>query len=184
MRQRNYKELEEDMPLSAAEIEDHTIRNRHLYRLLSLFNFFYLLLSSVIIASCIGGTYFHSYKPLPAEGWERRDTVCFDLPQASQDFNGTLTIGLRTKAHVGMKDIVIAVEQLTDSAEVSRCDTVRYPLTDTEGDALTPGVNHHQYETQHLPISMKKGQGGSVRIHHLMIPETVQGITELGIKID
>ena len=184
MRQRNYKELEEDMSLSAAEIEDHTIRNRHLYRLLSPFNFFYLLLSSLIIASCIDGIYFHSYKPLPEEGWERRDTICFDLPQADQDFNGTLTIGLRTKAYIGMQDIVLAVEQLNDSAEVCRRDTIRYPLTDTKGDALAKGVNHHQYETEQLPISMKKGQGGFVRIHHLMRNEMVQGFTELGIKIN
>ena len=143
---------------------------------------FFILHSSLLIA-CIGGTYFHSYKPLPIEGWERRDTVCFNMPQATQDFSGTLTIGLRTIAHVGVQDIVLAVEQCHEASEACRCDTIRYPLTDTEGDALNPGVNYHQYETQHLPISMKKGQGCTVRIHHLMTPETMKGITELGIKI-
>ena len=145
---------------------------------------FSILLYSSFLAACIGGTCFHSYKPLPAEGWERRDTICFDLPQADQDYNGTLTIGLRTKAYIDMQDIVLAVEQLNDSAEVCRRDTIRYPLTNTKGDALAKGVNHHQYETEQLPISMKKGQGGSVRIHHLMRNETVQGFTALGIKID
>lgn len=143
-----------------------------------------IILHSSFITACIGGTYFHSYKPLPTGGWERRDTICFDLPQSPQDFHGTLTIGLRTKAYVDMQDIVLSVEQLNDSAEVCRRDTIRYPLTNTQGDALAKGVNHHQYETEQLPISMKKGQGGSVRIHHLMRNETVQGFTELGIKID
>ena len=143
-----------------------------------------LLSSSIFILSCIKGTLFHSYKPLPTEGWEQRDTICFDLPQQEEDISGTLTIGLRTKAHVSMQDIVLAVEQLNDSAGICRRDTIRYPLTNSEGDALTKGVNYHQYETEQLPISMKKGQGGSVRIHHLMRNETVQGITELGIKID
>ena len=137
----------------------------------------------LLLASCVSGTTFHSYKPLPAEGWERCDTVCFDLPQAVADFKGTLTIGLRTVAHVGMQDIVLAVEQCDEATVICRCDTIRYPLTNAEGEALTPGVNNHQYETQHLPVSMKKGKGGSVRIHHLMTPETVRGITELGIKI-
>ena len=86
-------------------------------------------------------------------------------------------------AHVGIQDIVLAVEQRNDTAEICRRDTIRYPLTDGNGDALSKGVNTHQYETQRLPISIKRGQGGSVRIHHLMTPETVQGITELGIKI-
>ena len=127
---------------------------------------------------------YHSYKPLPVEGWERRDTVCFDLPKAAEDINGTLTIGLRTIAHVGIQDIVIAVEQCNEKAELCRCDTIRYPLNDASGDALTPGVNHHQYETQHVPIKMIKGQGGGVRLHHLMMPETMYGITEIGIRID
>ena len=34
---------------------------------------FSILLYSSFLAACIGGTCFHSYKPLPAEGWERRD---------------------------------------------------------------------------------------------------------------
>ena len=140
--------------------------------------------SLFFLLSCINGTMSHSYKPLPAEGWERRDTVCFDLPQTAEDFNGTLTIGLRTIAHVGMQDIVLAVDQLSEASELCRRDTVRYPLTNAEGDALMPGVNHHQYETQQLPISMKKGHGGTIRIHHLMTPETMYGITELGIRID
>ena len=144
----------------------------------------YLLLSSICIASCIGGTFFHSYKPLPAEGWERRDTICFDLPQAAQDFNGTLTIGLRTKTSISMQEVVLAVEQCDKTSSTYHCDTVRYPLTDAEGFALAKGVNNHQYETRHLPFSMKKDQCISVRIHHLMRNEMVQSITELGIKIE
>lgn len=140
--------------------------------------------TSLLFAACTEGTVLHSYKTLSAEGWERCDTVCFDLPKAVEDFNGTLTIGLRTIAYVGMQDIVLAVEQSGEATGVCRCDTIRYPLTDSKGDALAAGINNHQYETQHLPISMKKGQGGIVRIHHLMTPEVISGITEIGIRIE
>ena len=141
-------------------------------------------LSLVLLASCTSGTLFHSYKPLPKEGWERRDTVCFDVPQAERDINGTLTIGLRTVTYVGMRDVVIAVDQCDGTAVVCRCDTIRYSLTDAEGNALTGGVNTHQYETQHLPIFLHKGKSATVRIHHLMTRETIIGITEVGIKIE
>lgn len=136
------------------------------------------------LAACTGGTLFHSYKPLPAEGWDRRDTVCFDLPKAETDIDGTLFIGLRTAANISYQDVVIAVEQHFETPSSYRCDTVRYPLADAEGFALSPGVNHHQYETQHLPIHLQKGQSGSVSIHHLMRHETLPDITEVGIRID
>lgn len=136
------------------------------------------------LTACTSDTLLHHYEPLPAEGWERCDTVCFDVPQQTEDLNGTLTIGLRTKANIGFQDVVLAVEQRDGKGAISRCDTVRYPLTDAEGEALTGGINIHQYETQHLPILLRKGKSTTIRIHHLMAREVISGITEVGIKID
>ena len=136
------------------------------------------------LTACTTDTLLHHYESLPAEGWERRDTVCFDVPQQTEDFSGTLTIGLRTSANICFQDIVLAVEQVDDNADTYRCDTVRYPLTDADGNALTGGINIHQYETQQLPILLRKGKSTTVRIHHLMRHELIPGITKIGIKIE
>lgn len=142
-----------------------------------------LPLIGLSIAACTDGTVLHSYKPLPADGWDKRDTICFDVPQTETDINGTLLIGLRTTSNIGMQDVVLAVEQIGETASLCRCDTIRYPLTDAEGNALSKGVNTHQYETQHIPFHIQKGQSCSVRIHHLMRKETILGISEVGIRI-
>lgn len=134
--------------------------------------------------ACTGNTVFHRYQPLPAGGWDRRDTLCFCLPQAEEDVSGTLYIGLRTTARIGIRDIVLAVEQCGRDTKVCRCDTVRYPLTDAEGNALEQGVNSIQFETQCLPFVQKKGESRCIRIHHLMAQEVVTGITDLGIRIE
>ena len=138
---------------------------------------------SLMMVACDNGTLLHSYMPLPVEGWDRRDTVCFELPGTEEDFNGTLTIGLRTKAQIGIRDVVLAVEQCDEKASVLRRDTVRYSLTDEEGYALSKGVNTHQYETVRLPLQAQKGHG-NIRIHHLMMHEILSGITEVGIKVE
>lgn len=142
-----------------------------------------LAVGGLLTASCAGDTLVHRYATLPADGWARRDTICFHLPQHTEDIGGTLTVGLRTKTGLGIMDIVLAVEQCDSNAYVCRRDTVRYPLTDSEGDALTSGVNFHQYETQHVPFRLEEGQQGCVRIYHLMTRETIPGITEVGIRI-
>ena len=141
-------------------------------------------LIALSLSACTGGTAFHRYKPLPPEGWDRRDTVQFDLPKAERDIDGTLFVGLRKTANLRYRDVVLAVEQRLMSPLFYRCDTVRYLLTDDEGFALSPGVNHHQYESQHVPFHLQKGQSGSVRIRHLMRHEVIPDITELGIRID
>ena len=142
-----------------------------------------LAVGGLLTASCAGDTLVHRYAALPADGWARRDTVCFDLPVYAENISGILTVGLRTKTGVAIRDIVLAVEQCDSDAFVVRRDTVCYPLTDSEGDALTSGVNFHQYETQFVPFRMEKDRKGCVRIYHLMTRETIPGITELGIRI-
>lgn len=142
-----------------------------------------LAVGGLLTASCAGDTLVHRYATLPADGWARRDTVCFDLPGNVEDICGTLTVGLRTKTGVAIRDIVLAVEQCDSDAFVIRRDTVCYPLTNSEGDALTSGVNFHQYETQFVPFRMEKDRKGCVRIYHLMTRETIPGITEVGIRI-
>lgn len=142
-----------------------------------------LAVGGLLTASCAGDTLVHRYATLPADGWARRDTVCFELPVYAEDISGTLTVGLRTKAGLAIRDIVLAVEQCDSDAFVIRCDTVCYPLTNSEGDALTSGVNFHQYETQFVPFRMEKDREGCVRIYHLMTRETIPGITEVGIRI-
>lgn len=140
---------------------------------------------SLFVAACNNsGTMFHCYKPLPKEGWERCDTICFDVPEAKENIDGTLYVGLRTAAYIGIQDIVIAVEQAGEAGKLLRYDTIRYTLTDADGKALTGGVNKLQYETECLPFLCGKGKSISVRIHHLMRNELIPGITEVGIRVE
>ena len=149
-----------------------------------MYRVLFVPLIGLLCAACTDGTVFHSYKSLPREGWERRDTVVFRIPEPAEDIDGTLTIGLRMTAPVALQDVVLAVEQADEAGKVCRCDTIRYPLSDAEGDALGQGVNAIQYETQHLPFRLRKGQATTLRLRHLMTRETIPGITELGIKVD
>ena len=141
-------------------------------------------LIGLFLSSCTGNTLYHHYLSLPAEGWERRDTVCFEVPKTEEGTGGILFVGLRTAAHIGMQDIVIAVEQTSEAGEILRCDTIRYALTDADGKALTGGVNKLQYETECVPFLRRKGKSHSVRIHHLMRHEVISGITEVGRRVE
>ena len=141
-------------------------------------------LIGLFLSSCTGNTLYHHYQSLPAEGWERCDTICFDVPEAKENIDGTLHVGFRTAAHIGIQDIVIAVEQVGEAGRILRCDTIRYLLTDADGKALTGGVNKLQYETECVPFLCGKGNSNSVRIHHLMRHELIPGITEVGIRVE
>lgn len=142
------------------------------------------LLIGLLLSSCTGNTLYHHFQSLPAEGWERSDTVCFDVPKAEEDMEGTLFVAFRTTAYPGIREVVLAVEQCGEDAAVFRCDTIRCTLADDEGNATVQGVNYHQYEDWPLPFSLQKDKSQSIRIHHLMRSEVISGISEVGIRIE
>lgn len=141
------------------------------------------VLAGMALAACRSDLLLHSYAPLDAREWSRNDTVCFNLPRQEEQADGYFSIGLRATAPVGIRQVVLAVELCLDTPRAYRCDTVFCPLTDADGNTLGKGLNTVQYESTSLPLHMQKGQGGTVRIHHLMREETLGGFTELGIKV-
>lgn len=142
---------------------------------------FFLL--GLLCLACTGSTVYHKFHALPREGWERRDTICFDIPEAEADFDGMLAVELRTTRHVGYRDVVLSVERSFTEPAAYQCDTICYPLEDEEGFSLSGGVNRHQYATLRIPFHASEGQHCQVRIRHLMRHETLAGITEVGIRV-
>ena len=145
---------------------------------------FFCGLGLLTVLSCTDSTLLHRYKALPTEGWDRSDSVSFFLPETVIRSGKTLTIGLRTKAQTSLRSVVLAVDWCSATSGITFTDTIFYPLSDAEGYALMPGVNHHQYETQRLPLRLSRDGEGTVSIRHLMRNDVVVGITEVGVRVD
>ena len=132
---------------------------------------------------CDRNTLMHSYQPLSANEWDRGDTLRFTLPTISADENYSLVIGLRITDDYPYERLVFQVKQDYQNPSFQRVDTIFYQLTDKAGNFTKGGVNYFQYETESLPMELKKGQKGEVRIRHLMHREVLPGIMDVGIHI-
>ena len=142
-----------------------------------------LLTAILLLTGCDKNTLLHTYRPTAGNCWDRTDTVRFELPELSQDDNGSMMIGLRLTNDFPFEKLVILVERAFRHPTVHLSDTIFYNLTDERGEFTQKGVNWFQFETQGLPIELKKGQTGEIRIRHLMNRESVPGITDVGIHI-
>ena len=147
-------------------------------RRISLFLFSFLLL-----ASCDSGTLMHSYQLLEDNCWDRTDTVTFNLPVLTTDDSCSILIGLRVTDIFPYEMLVMEVEQRYQKPFAHRIDTVYYQLTNHNGDFVEKGLNYFQFETESLPLDMKKGQTGEIRIRHLMRREIMPGIMDVGIHV-
>lgn len=142
-----------------------------------------MLTAIMLTAGCDRNTLLHTYQPLADNCWDRKDTITFVLPELTQDDNGSMLIGLRLTNDFPYEQLVLSVEQDFRHPTVHQADTLFYKLTDERGEFTEEGVSWFQFESLGLPIELKKGQTGEIRIRHLMNRETLPGVTDVGIHI-
>lgn len=141
------------------------------------------LLSILLLVSCDRNTLMHSYQPLSENSWDRTDTLQFNLPILAMDECCRVQIGLRVTNNYPYEGLVLEVEQKFQNPYSHRADTIKYMLTDESGDFTENGINYYQYESQSIPVDLKKGQTGEIRIRHLMHREVLPGIMDVGVRV-
>ena len=144
---------------------------------------FLILMPVLLMVGCDRNTLMHSYQPLKENSWDRADTIRFTLPALTQDDNCSMLVGLRLNSNYPYEQLVLQVEQDFQHPITHRIDTIYYQLTDERGNFTEEGVNYFQFESEGLPLDLKKGQTGEIRIRHLMHREVLPGITDVGIHI-
>lgn len=142
-----------------------------------------LFLALMALASCTSDTLMHSYLPIPGRNWERRDTLRFSLPEAQEDFDGWLYVGLRLGSQFPYREVYLRVDRHLHNPDVTLSDTVRYNLSDEDGRLTKQGGSLLQFEDYALPIHLKAEQTGEVVITHLMRQETLPHVSDVGIRI-
>ena len=125
----------------------------------------------------------HSYQPLEGNFWDRADTIVFNLPALTTEDDCSVLIGLRVTNSYPYEWLMLEVEQNYQNPVGHRVDTIKYQLTDDSGDFTAKGINYFQYESRSLPLDLKKGQTGELRIRHLMRRETLSGIMDVGVRV-
>jgi len=141
------------------------------------------ILYILLLVSCEQGILMHSYQPVRENTWDRTDTMVFNLPVLTTDDKCCVLIGLRVTDNFPYELLILEVEQNRQNPVGHRIDTIRYRLADKSGDFIAKGINYFQYESQGLPLDLKKGQSGEIRIRHLMHREVLPGIMDVGICV-
>lgn len=140
---------------------------------------------ALALTSCNRHTIYSHYESIASEGWERNDSICFDIPTIPEDGEYTQTIGLRTDNTYPYKNLTLVVKRYEgrgarDEGRGARCDTLDIQIADDEGNLLGTGMNHYQYEMALPSITLHQGDSLHVSVTHLMRRECLPGITDLG----
>lgn len=143
-----------------------------------------LCIITTMVASCTTNTVFDSYAHTPLMGWEKNDTLTFNIPQLYADGEYEEQVGLRMTNTFPFTSISLIVEQHVYPRNKIVTDTIKCPITDQRGNFLGNGVSAYQYMFPLKTITLSKGDSIHVSIRHNMKREILPGVSDVGIKID
>lgn len=143
------------------------------------------------MTSCDRKTVYDRYEPVPADGWEKNDTLTFCVRPAlhgKADDSESITykeeVGLRINSHYPFTGLSLIVEQTAMPADVTRNDTLNCRLINNDGKMKGRGVSNYQYSFHLTNITLAKGDSLRIRIRHNMKQEMLPGISDVGIKLE
>ena len=135
------------------------------------------------LTGCNEHVIYHSYRYVPEPGWDKRDTILFDIDTVRAEAAYHFALGLRSTDSYPYAVIWLAVERRFSHPDTLHRDTVKCQLMDSVTHRMGKGIYMYQYDVSLPPMTLHHGQTGQVRIIHLMQREVLPGIRDVGILI-
>lgn len=133
--------------------------------------------------SCDNSTVYNSYRHTAPDGWERSDTLTFDVSPVSQSGDYMEMLGVRLNGQYPFMQLCLVVEQTVLPTRMVRTDTVICNVTTQNGTPRGHGVNFYQHLIPIGGIRLAEGDSLHVSVRHHMRRELLNGISDIGIKL-
>lgn len=135
------------------------------------------------LSACNRKLVYDRYASTPISGWEKNDTLSFDIRPVSGTDTYYMWLGLRTSEDYPFTAVTLIVEQHIYPKDTIVNDTVKCQITDRHGNASGSGVNFLQYRFPVNSLQLQDGDSIHIRVRHDMKREILPGISDVGISL-
>lgn len=135
------------------------------------------------VSSCDMNTVFHQYQHTPLSGWEKNDTLHFDVPPLWDSGSFQQIIGLRINQDFPFTSLSLVVEQKISPGFRYHVDTLKCQFLGSDANLQGQGVSYYQFNYLLRNIDLRRGDSIHVTIRHAMKREILPGISDIGFKI-
>ena len=140
----------------------------------------------LILAACQNNIIYHSYAPVPLDGWDKSDILVYTLPNSIPAGNYEAEIGIRYQESYPYRDIWLEVSHNTKDTLTYVTDTLQLFLVDEAGNKTGNGLcGLYQCDLPYkasIPIRTE-GSARTFRIVHIMTDNPLTGISDIGIRL-
>lgn len=141
------------------------------------------ILSMALLASCDSKKVYDQYSHTPIAGWEKNDTLLFNVPKLSQSGTYSSDLMLRINASYPFMSLTLIVEQKVFPARTARTDTLKCDLIDKNGNTNGQGVSYFQYNFHVSDMVLQQGDSLQISVRHDMKREILPGVSDIGMKL-
>lgn len=141
-------------------------------------------MTAAVGVSCATDTVYYSYAHTPVAGWEKNDTLTFNIPGMAASGTYSQQVGLRMTSAFPFTSISLIVEQRIMPRGKVLTDTIKCPITDIRGNFLGDGISSFQYMFPLREVTLNKKDSIHVSIRHNMKREILPGVSDIGLKME
>lgn len=136
-----------------------------------------------MMAGCDTDVVYDRYEHTPTEGWDKSDTLFFDVPRLTESGRYRMEIGLRTNAEFPFTDLTLVVDRTVEPGHQLKSDTLKCRVADDKGNILGQGISYFQYSFILADADLHRGDSLHISVRHIMKREIIPGISDVGLKL-
>ena len=143
----------------------------------------FVLLALITLCGCQRQSAYHQYRHISEPGWDKTDTLHFDISPMVADGTYRLDAELRTDKDYPFQQLTIEVEQKVFPSKETYHDAVVCDLVSETGIIEGDGISYFQYRFHVRDLSLHRGDSVHVCLTHNMKREIMPGIADVGIRL-
>ena len=118
-----------------------------------LIHFVFILVATIAFSACNHAKVYDAYAHTPIAGWEKNDTLSFEIYPANK------------------------------GKRIEKTDTLLCQLINQHGENKGQGISYYQYNFPINIYKINRGDSIHIAIRHDMKREILPGVSDIGVKV-
>lgn len=135
------------------------------------------------LCGCQRQIVFHQFQHIAEPGWDKTDTIHFDIAPLKTDGYYSLDAELRTDKNYPFQKLAIEIEQTVYPSKVTYHNELDCNLINEEGVIGGDGISYFQYRFHVSDISLHQGDSIHLSLTHNMKREIMPSIADVGVLL-
>lgn len=141
-----------------------------------------LLIGAMLLVAC-DGTVYDTYRHTPTAGWEKNDTLFYDIPPVRSAADYELQLGIRTNNAFPFVAVTLIIDQTVLPSGQTMSDTLDCHLTKENSTQKPNGISYSQYTTVVRRLRLAAKDSLHITVRHDMKRDILPGVSDVGIAL-